>query len=80
MAAMLDVSLAARGTCPRYTRTCEALRTYLLFGGDFSGLRVEEAQKIANGFHSEDRFGQTRCLAPRERAHGRTFERHFTPD
>ena len=65
---------------PEVYEDLRSVKNLLLFGGDFSGLRVEEAQKVANGFHSEDRFGQTRCLAPRERAHGRTFERHFTPD
>jgi hypothetical protein len=49
----------------------------LVFRGDFSGLRIDDAQAVANGFHTEDRFGQGRCLAPGEGAHGRAFECYF---
>ena len=47
------------------------------FRGDFSGLRIDDAHSVANGFHTEDRFGQGRCLGPGERAHGRAFECYF---
>ena len=62
MAPMLDVSLADKGTCPRHLE--EVRKSRELFSRvDFSGLRVDDGQAVANGFHSEDRLGPARCLA-----------------
>ena len=43
-------------------------------------MRIDDAQAVANGFHTEDRFGQGRCLAPGEGVVQSEASKAFPPD
>jgi len=73
---MLDVSLADKGTCPRHLEEVRKSRE-LFSREDFSGLRIDDGQAVANRFHSEGRLGPGALPRVGEGTHGRAFERHF---